>query len=245
MHPPDASSPALRRFCVDFHHHVGTDPLDPLDYSVDELVDAALTHGMHALAVTPHCEVFSDPGAVSRAAAKGLLLIPGVEKMVEGREVLVLNVEPRDIPEHCSFDDIRHLREVKGGEVLVVAPHPFFPRKTCLQEKLVQNADCFDAVELSHFYGFGVDHNRPALEWAKATGTTVLATSDTHDLSMLGYNYSVLQAEELTAISLFDAVRKDRCEVVTQPYTVSRLARFVFGVLGPITLKKMFLRRRG
>jgi len=217
-------------FKTDLHNHCNCDPVDHLHYSAEALVDRAIARGIHALAITPHGEVFHNPRAVDYAAEKGLLLIAGVEKMVEGREVVILNVVPDDISNEFKFSDLRNLRARLGGQILVIAPHPFYPRPSCVGPVLTENQDLFDAVEHAHLYGFGWNPNRQALRWAKSFGKAVVANTDCHDLSMVGRNWSEVDAEELTTDSLFAAIRTVKVKFVSRPPSVWEFAKFAMTV---------------
>lgn len=86
-----------------------------------------------------------DLGAYARE--RGILLIPGVEATIEGKHVLLCNIDVD--PERIrTFADLRRRRR---PEWLVVAPHPFFPASFCLRGRLLREIDLFDAIELSHF----------------------------------------------------------------------------------------------
>lgn len=234
----------MPRFRVDFHHHCATDPKDVIGYSARALVDAARAHGIDAIALTPHLEPFWDPDAVRHAAATGILLIPGVEAEVEGREVLILNIRPGEVPDPCSFDDLRRLRAALGDRALVIAPHPYYPLPASLGRRLEQHADCFDAVEVAHLHGFGVNPNARAIAWARARGKPLVANSDTHDLAFLGRNYTEVDAERLDAESLFAAIRAGRAIPHTAPIPFFALLRFIFGVIAFQFLARPFRRRR-
>ena len=68
-----------------------------------------------------------DLGAYARE--RGILLIPGVEATIEGKHVLLYNIDVD--PERIrTFADLRRRR---SPEWLVVAPHPFFPASFCLR----------------------------------------------------------------------------------------------------------------
>ena len=87
-------------------------------------------------------------------------MIPGVEAAIEGKHTLLLDL-PYSRWGVRSFDDVRRLRR-DGG--LVIAPHPFFPAPKCLNGKLRENLDVFDAIEFSHFYTRTLDFNRKAVD---------------------------------------------------------------------------------
>jgi predicted metal-dependent phosphoesterase TrpH len=227
---------------VDFHHHVDTDPEDVIGYSAAQLAAAARGHGLDAIAITPHDGLFHDPGAVEAAARIGVLLIPGIEKKIGGREVLILNVRPGEVPQGLSFDDLRRMKVSLGDRILTVAPHPFYPLRTSLGRALDEVGDCIDAMEVAHLHGFGIDPNARAERWAMARGKPLLANSDTHDLAQLGRNFTEVEADDLDTCSLFRAIRAGRCRARTAPISFLGLVRFAFGVVLYQTVARLALR---
>jgi len=207
-------------------------------------VDQAGKAGISALAITPHGEVFHDPKAVKYAWDKGILLIPGVEKMVEGREVVILNVEPADVPKKCSFGDLAEIRKKLGKKILVIAPHPFYPRPTCVGPLLDQHKDLFDAVEHAHLYGMGWNPNREAIRWAKANHKAIMANTDCHDLSMVGRNWSEVEAGELTAESIFSAIRERKVKYVSRAPSFWEFSQFALRVAAYQDFRRVLKKRR-
>ena len=113
---------------VDLHTHTADDPSDRIPYSTRQLIDRAAELGYGALAITLHdCQLDIATDA-EYARSRGITLIPGVERTIEGRHVLLLNyscaAESID-----SFEALAGLRERERG--LVIAPHPFFPADEC------------------------------------------------------------------------------------------------------------------
>lgn len=221
---PDSGMPLYR---VDFHHHVQGDPVDVLGYSARQLVDDAVRKGLHAIAVTPHGRVFRDEELRSYAHEKGLLLIFGIEKRIEGREVLLLNVESSEIPIPMTFKDLHRLRKTRGNSILVVAPHPFYPSKSCMGERLDEFHELFDAVEYAHLHLPFYNPNDAAVVWARARGKAILSNSDTHGLFMLGHNFTEVEAEQLTVEALFESIRKKQVRPVVHIPSFFQVGRFL------------------
>ena len=69
---PDNASPSPGWLKVDFHLHTREDPLDCLDHSALELLKQAHTLGFHALAITLHDHVLSDPAVFAAARELGM-----------------------------------------------------------------------------------------------------------------------------------------------------------------------------
>ena len=178
-----------------------------------ELLQEAARQGFQVLALTCHNKRIHNEDLRRRAEDLGILLIPGVEAAIEGKHTLLLDM-PYTRLRVWSFKHVRALRR-DGG--LVIAPHPFFPAPKCLNSKLRENLDLFDAIEFSHFYTRRVDFNRKAVAYAQRMGIPLVGTSDCHRLWQLGTTYTLLEAEEKTVPSVFEAIRAGRVRVVTAP----------------------------
>jgi predicted metal-dependent phosphoesterase TrpH len=226
-------------FRVDLHNHCSCDRFDALDYSAADLIRTAHRRGIHALAITPHRDVFHDPEAETLARSLGMLLIPGVEKLISGREVVLLNVRPNDVPRRMDWADLRRLRASRGESLLVLAPHPFYPRPNCVGPDLTMHADCIDAVEWCHFYGFGFNPNRTAATWASQNNKPLIATSDAHHLLQAGRNIQEVDAPELTIPALFAAIRASRVRRQVRPYSATDLFHFATQIALPHAFRKL------
>src|SRR6266498_1520390 len=126
---------------VELHAHTADDPVDRIPHTAGELIDRAAELGYGALAITLHERQLDVRHLVPYAAERGVTLIPGVERTIQGRHVLMLNF-PMYTEEVKSFADLRRLIARFGG--LVVAPHPFFPTLSCLWNDLDRYEDLFD-----------------------------------------------------------------------------------------------------
>jgi hypothetical protein len=74
---------------VELHTHTADDPVDAIPYTTYELIDHAVALGYDAMAVTLHDRQLDLRAAVPYAAERGLVLIPGIERTIEGRHVLL------------------------------------------------------------------------------------------------------------------------------------------------------------
>lgn len=178
------------------------------------LVERAVALGFDALAITLHDRQYEDARLSAYARARGILLIPGIERTVAGRHILLLNFAAEAVDRVRSFEDLAALRRAGAG--LVVAPHPFFPDRSCLGARLDAHAALVDAVEWSYFWTRGVNFNARAARWAAAHGKPVVGNSDLHDLRQLGRTYSLVDAPR-DAAAICDAVRAGRVELRTSP----------------------------
>jgi predicted metal-dependent phosphoesterase TrpH len=198
---------------ADFHIHTREDPHDFIRYTAVELLQEAARQGFQVIALTCHNKRIHSEDLRRRAEDLGILLIPGVEAAIEGKHTLLLDM-PYSRLRVWNFKHVRALRR-DGG--LVIAPHPFFPAPKCLNSKLRENLDLFDAIEFSHFYTRRVDFNRKAVAYARRMGIPLVGTSDCHRLWQLGTTYTLVEAAEKTVPSVFEAIRAGRVRVVTAP----------------------------
>ncbi|MEM9445050.1 MAG: PHP-associated domain-containing protein [Verrucomicrobiota bacterium] len=216
----------MPKYRVDLHNHCNCDPIDVLDYSAEQLIDQAKHLGIDVLSITPHRDYFIDPQASAYAKSKGILLIPGVERIVDGKEILILNADPRFFPNDAfsTKADLEKARAYHGDSMLIVAPHPFYPRKTCAHQYLDEIHYLLDAVEFCHFYFPFYNPNQEAEIWAEKNDITILANSDAHQLKMVGYNSSLVEAKQLTAEAIFQGIRDN---LVSYEYKYMDLLEFV------------------
>ena len=136
---------------VELHSHTDIDPLDHIPYSTRALIDHAARLKFDAIAVTPHDKYFDPSADAAYARARGITLIAGIERTIQGKHVLLLN-----FPNVCArvetFSDIAALKAAHPRG-LVVAPHAFFPNPSALGRTLMdQHAALFDAVEVNALY---------------------------------------------------------------------------------------------
>src|SRR5207245_2868323 len=175
--------------------------------------EEAARQGFDVLALTCHNKRIHTEELRRRAEGLGILLIPGVEAAIEGKHTLLLDM-PYSRLRVRTFD---HVRSLTGDGGLVIAPHPFFPAPKCLNGKLRENLDLFDAIEFSHFYTRTWDFNRKAVEYARRMELPLVGTSDCHRLWQLGTTYTIVEATAKTIPAVFAAIRADRVRVVTAP----------------------------
>jgi predicted metal-dependent phosphoesterase TrpH len=198
---------------ADFHIHTREDPHDFIRHTAVELLEEAARQAFDVIAITCHNKRLWNETLRRRAEDLGILLIPGVEAAIEGRHTLLL-----DMPySRLRVRNFEHVRRIKRDGGLVIAPHPFFPAPKCLNGKLRENVDLFDAIEFSHFYTRRVDFNRKAVAYAQRMGLPLVGTSDCHRLWQLGTTYTLVEAAARTKEAVFEAIRAGRVRVVTAP----------------------------
>lgn len=200
---------------VELHSHTSDDPEDSIPYTSTDLIDRAVELEYDALAITLHNRQLDIRRLASYAAERGLVLIPGVERTVQGRHVLLLNFQ-HGADDVRTFGDLERLRRHQPG--LVVAPHPYFPASSCLWGLLSRHADLFDAVEVNAMYTSTVNFNRRAERWAARNSTPLVGNCDVHRLRQLGTTYSLVEAER-DPESICAAIAAGRVRVESRPLT--------------------------
>jgi predicted metal-dependent phosphoesterase TrpH len=203
---------------VDLHTHTSDDPADAVPHSAQDLIDRASALGYDALAITLHDKRLDPRPLAAYAAERGIVLIPGIERTIDGRHVLLLNFSAR-AEEVNSFEEIAALKGEEGG--IVVAPHPFFPLANCLGDVVDQHAELFDAVEINAMYVRGLDFNRKAIAWAAAHRKPLVGNGDVHRLTQLGSTYSLVDAAP-TADAICTAIAAGRVHVRSVPMSWRR-----------------------
>jgi hypothetical protein len=211
---------------VELHSHTADDPQDRIPYSTFELIDRAAALGYGALAVTLHDQQLEIERFFAYARERGVVLVPGIERTIEGRHVLLLNFSRRT-EDVRTFDDLRRLKSSESG--LVVAPHPFFPASMSLFGRLNEHADLFDAVEYNGMFTTSLNFNLIAERWARRHGKPMVGNGDVHRLEQLGTTYSLVDAERDPA-AICQAIREGRVTVVSRPHSWATAIRIMAGL---------------
>jgi predicted metal-dependent phosphoesterase TrpH len=215
---------------VEFHSHTAEDPIDRIPYTTLELVDRASALGYDALAVTLHDRQLDVARYEAYAAERGIVLIPGIERTIQGKHVLLLNFSSatEDVQ---SFEDLAHLKRLESG--LIIAPHPFFPSTTCLGGRLLARyRGLFDAVEWNGMFTKMVNFNRPAEGWARLHGLPMVGGGDVHRLSQLGTTWSLVDAPA-TPAAICAAVIAGRVSVSATPHSLLTAGRLAASLFAP------------
>jgi predicted metal-dependent phosphoesterase TrpH len=224
---------------VELHTHTADDPIDSIPHSALDLIDRAATLGYHALAITLHERQLDLRRLKPYATERGITLIPGIERSIESRHVLLLNFS-RASEEVRTFEDLAHLRRRERG--LVVAPHPFYPAPNCLRNRLERHRDLFDAVEYNAMFTASVNFNRRAERWAADNNKALVGNCDVHRLRQLGSTYSLVDAEA-DSDAICNAILGGRVEVVRKPLTWSQAASIAGSLLASDVSRTLSHRR--
>jgi predicted metal-dependent phosphoesterase TrpH len=212
---------------VDLHLHTAEDPLDHIVHDAPALIDRAAELGFDALSITLHDRQLADARVVAYARERGIVLLPGIERCIEGRHVVLINF-PQSSEQVRTFGELAALRARSNG--IVIAPHPFFPHGLCLRRHLEAHADLFDAVEWSYFWTSAINFNARAARWARAHGKPLIGNSDLHDLRQLGRTYTRILAEP-HADAICQAIRDGAVALESSPVPTTELTRVLMGMI--------------
>lgn len=205
---------------VELHAHTDHDPLDHIGHSTRALIDHAASLGYHALAITLHNRYFDPAADASYARERGVVLIPGIERSIGRRHVLLLNF-PAACGDVRTFDDIAKLKASANG--LVIAPHPYYPIPSALRGWLDAYRHLFDAVEVNSMYTRLVNFNTRAIRWSHAHGKPLVGNTDLHLLGQMGTTFTLVDARP-DPDAICEAIRAGRVEVRTTPLSTIRAA---------------------
>lgn len=233
---------------IDLHIHTLDDPKDVIDYSAQQLLERARLLGFGVLAITLHDAVFDRQEVFQHAAAMGILLIPAAEVRIQGADVIVLNVSSVEIAALKSFDDLRELRERRGDSMFTFAPHPFYFLGGSIGSRLVEEIDCFDAIELCHFHKGLLNPNRRAAAVAKKFDKPLIATSDAHRLHAFGRHYTMIPSPgRLAPEDVFAALRRGELRLTSPSASIRDLASAIYWIFlaHPFRLRRHGAAARG
>ena len=178
---------------ADLHCHIQGDPHDNIPYTAEQLIDHAAQLSYNVLAITCHDKVIFSDGLKKYAASKNILLIPGAEKTLQRKHILLYNITHEELDEIQTFDDIRNMKRKKPN-LLVIAPHPFFIIGSCLGSLLEKNIDVFDAIEYGHYHTYCINLNKKAVNLAKKYNKPLVGLSDCHRLFQFGTTYTFINS---------------------------------------------------
>lgn len=218
---------------VELHAHTSDDPGDRIPHDTPALIRHAAAAGYGAMAVTLHNRWFDAARWHAEASAAGLVLLSGIERTIDGKHLLLVNVS-RAAEAVGSFDDVRALRR-REPDALVIAPHPFYPIPSALGDRMDDIADLIDALEINAMYTRALDYNRKSREWAAAHGKVLVGNTDLHRLDQLGATWTEVDAPA-EANAICAAIRAGRVQVKSRPLSWPRaiwtMARMELGGWG-------------
>src|SRR5213596_995455 len=134
----DEKNSGKRWLKAELHSHCSLDPVDYklCKHSPGGLIEEAARLGYEVLAITCHNLDVWNEDLSEYARSLGITLIPGMEVNVEGpKHTLVYNFRTG-----CeNLNTLDKIRARSGKDTMVIAPHPFFPGKVCLNDLLEQH----------------------------------------------------------------------------------------------------------
>ena len=125
--------------------------------------------------------------------------------------------------------DVRGSRAVERQREpgLVIAPHPFFPSRSCLRGRLTRHAALFDAVEYNGMFTAEAELQPRGRAVGAAHGKPIVGNGDVHRLEQLGTTYSLVDAEP-DPDAICDAIRNGDVRVKAHPHSVATAAGLMF-----------------
>ena len=96
----------------------GFNMIKPEKYA--ELIDKAASFGYEVIAITNHDTVTFSKALADYALNKGVLLIPGIERKIKGKHVLIYDITQEEADSIKDFSDLRKIKKLK------IAAHPYF-----------------------------------------------------------------------------------------------------------------------
>ena len=206
------------------HIHTDEDPLDNLSYKAKDVIDLAKKLNFDVLSFTLHNRLFYNQEIIEYAKNNGILLIPGIEKTIEKKHVLILGLEI--LPE---IKEIKDLEKIKD-KALIIAPHPFFPKYHSLNGKLMKNINNFHAIEHSFFYTNFLNFNKKAKIVAREYKKPFIGTSDVHNLKFFDRTYTLIDAEK-NIVSVIEAIKNNKVKTITKPLSIIELPMTYLGFI--------------
>lgn len=186
-------------------------------YTLFEAIQKAKEKNINILAATCHNFVYTEEEYYDYAKKLGILLIPGIEKTIEKKHVLIINLpKNKEIEKIKTFEELKKYKE-RNPKIFIIAPHPFYRTSYSLGTKLLKNIEVFDAIEHSWFYFKFFNPNKKAQKISQKFNLPLIATSDTHNLNMLDKSYIIADIKELSFEALKEALIKGHYRNFSSP----------------------------
>lgn len=221
----------MKRLKADLHTHTAGDPYDALCHSAEMLIEAVAGAGLDVLSITCHERDIRSEYLTAYAAARGVVLVPGIEKSIEKKHVLIINPHA----DHLAAQTFDELRAIGRKQAAFIAPHPYYPAPGSLRGDLVRHIDVFDAIEWSSLYTRVLNPNRQAARVAQKYGLPLVGTSDTHQLPYEDSTFSWIDARP-TVEGVVEAIRAGRVALESRPKPSRAAAKSALGAVRGIVL---------
>ncbi|MBU2523781.1 PHP domain-containing protein [Patescibacteria group bacterium] len=211
------------------HIHTTEEPYHVLFYNAHELIDEAKKHNFDVLAFTSHDFLFFPKEITDYATKKDIILLPGIEKKIEKKHVVIINATP-ETENINNFKDLQNYK-TKNPNTFIFAAHPYYPGSTNYKNLLKENLKSFDAIELCHYYTKNFfNYNKKAEQLAKKEGKHMIATSDVHIFDQLNKSYILLNCEK-NPQQILKALKKGNYQNISNPLSPFDFFKISMGVL--------------
>ncbi|MFP4111589.1 MAG: PHP-associated domain-containing protein [Candidatus Woesearchaeota archaeon] len=226
---------------VDLHLHASEDKREPvMFYDAKMLIDRAKELEFDALAITLHDQFFYNEDIKKYADSRDIILIPGIEKEIEDKHVLILNID-----KYPDIDKLEDLAKLPKSS-LIIAPHPFYFIGRSVGKFLKENPSLFHGVEYNSVYlSFLNSANRKAKKFSVAHNLPLVGNTDCHLLSQFGRTYTLVDAKK-DKESIIRAIKNNKVILMTRPLGFFVFVKFIlrsilskFAELFGINMKKV------
>ncbi len=214
---------------ADFHLHTKEDPEDhsKIEYTAREIIDIAKERKYDVLSITLHNKVLNDKKIFDYAKKKGILIIPGVEKTIEQKHVVLINFKENDVKRIKKISDIKKFKKKNN---LVIAPHPYLLHFFSLRKKLDKNIDIFDAIETSNFRFFFHHPGRKAVKKARKFNKSIIASSDAHALYQFGTCYTLIDSKK-NVNSVIKAIKMKKTVAISKEHDALTIIKIIMDAI--------------
>lgn len=211
---------------TDLHAHIDLDAYDSIKYDYKTLLNYYKKKGFSIVTITCHDSFPITDEMKKFASINNMILIPGIEKTIEGKEILILNIQKNDIADIMqakSFSDVATLKNKK--HLFFIAPHPYHIISTCLKEDLEKNIEIFDAIEICSHNTLLFNPNKKARRIARKYNLPLVGTSDSHFLREINHTYTLIPSSkkisELSIGQITDIIKNGKALIVSNKLSLT------------------------
>jgi predicted metal-dependent phosphoesterase TrpH len=183
---------------ADLHIHTNEDPKDSkeIEYNSSQLIDYLDKKDFDVFSITLHEGVLNDDRITQvrkYAKDKGMIYIPGIEQEVDGKHLVILNMNSKEVVTIKNYDSLKRILKNHVNiinPVLVIAPHPYYPFGKAAGKKVDEWSKYIDCIEYNSFYLRYLNFNWRAERKAKELRKPLIGNTDAHTLENIGYTYT-------------------------------------------------------